>query len=141
MLGSVSIITPHRAQRSILQNLLKGDFAGEINTIDTVERLQGGECDTIIVSGTQSDMSAISDNAEFILDIHRTNVIFSRAKERLIVVCSENLLNSVPPDIDEYMSSWLWKHLRSVCDQDMVTIRGYDHRVRIKVPSEFWVSK
>ena len=77
-------------------------------------------------------MSAISDNAEFILDIHRTNVIFSRAKERLIVVCSENLLNSVPPDIDEYMSSWLWKHLRSVCDQDMVTIRGYDHRVRTR---------
>jgi len=37
--------------------------------IDTVERLQGGECETIIVSGTQSDTKAIGESAEFILNL------------------------------------------------------------------------
>jgi len=136
--GSVSIITPHRAQRAVLRTTLKGGLGKQIKMIDTVERLQGGECETIIVSGTQSDASAIAGNAEFILELNRTNVIFSRAKERLIVVCSRNLLDSVPADLEDYRSSWLWKHLRSICDTTAAVVSGYEYDVRIMVPGKYW---
>ncbi|HEY3420641.1 MAG TPA: AAA domain-containing protein [Methanomassiliicoccales archaeon] len=136
--GSISIITPHRAQKGALKSLLMEDHGDQIKMIDTVERLQGGECETIIVSGTQSDMNAIGDSAEFILNLNRTNVIFSRAKERLIVVCSRNLLDSVPADIDDYRSSWLWKRLRSTCDTEMLKVEGYEHEVSVRVPGRFW---
>lgn len=135
--GSISIITPHRAQRGLLKGALS-DLAYHIRLIDTVERLQGGECETIIVSATQSDASAISGNAEFILDLNRTNVIFSRAQARLVVVCSRNLLDSMPADFDDYASSMLWKHLRSVCDRPMLQLQGYEHEVEVRVPSRFW---
>jgi len=136
--GTVSVITPHRAQRELLKNMLYPDFTYHLKLIDTVERLQGGECETIIVSGTQSDVSAISDNAEFILDLNRTNVIFSRAQERLIVVCSRSLLDSMPADLEDYERSWLWKHLRAVCDTTVLEVPGYEHRVEVRVPGRFW---
>ncbi len=139
--NTVSVITPHRAQRGLLKNVLNPEFAYHIKLIDTVERLQGGECETIIVSGTQSDVGTISGNAEFILDLNRTNVIFSRAQERLIVVCSRSLLDSMPADIDDYESSWLWKHLRSVCDTTALEVPGYPYRVEVRVPGEFWYGK
>jgi len=135
--GTISIITPHRAQRGLLKEGLS-DLEYHIRLIDTVERLQGGECQTIIVSGTQSDAMAISSNAEFILDLNRTNVIFSRAQERLVVVCSKNLLDSMPSDFDDYSSSVLWKHLRAVCDRTMLHLDGYEHVVEVRVPGRFW---
>lgn len=135
---TVSVITPHRAQRGLLKNLLNPEFGYHIKLIDTVERLQGGECETIIVSGTQSDTGTISENAEFILDLNRTNVIFSRAQERLIIVCSRGLLDSMPADIEDYRSAWLWKHLRSVCDTTVLDVPGYRHRVEVRVPGRFW---
>lgn len=138
---TVSVITPHRAQRGLLKNVLNPEFGHHIKLIDTVERLQGGECETIIVSGTQSDIGAINDNAEFILDLNRTNVIFSRAQERLIVVCSRSLLDSMPADIDDYRSAWLWKHLRAVCDTTVLEVPGYPYRVEVRVPGEFWNEK
>jgi hypothetical protein len=136
--SSVSIITPHRAQKGALKSLLTEKYGEQIKMIDTVERLQGGECETVIVSGTQSDTDAIGKSAEFILNLNRTNVIFSRAKERLIVVCSKNLLDSVPSDIEDYRSSWLWKRLRSTCDLEMLKVEGYAHEVSVRVPGRFW---
>jgi hypothetical protein len=136
--ASISIITPHRAQRGALKTILTEEYGQQIKMIDTVERLQGGECDTIIVSGTQSDMNAIGESAEFILNLNRTNVIFSRAKERLIVVCSRNLLDSVPADIEDYQSSWLWKRLRSMCDTEVLQLKSYGHGLSVRVPGMFW---
>ena len=81
---------------------------------------------------------AISSNAEFILDLNRTNVIFSRAQERLVVVCSKNLLDSMPSDFDDYSSSVLWKRLRAVCDRTMLHLDGYEHVVEVRVPGRFW---
>jgi hypothetical protein len=116
---SVAIITPHRAQRSLLQSRLANDDA--VSVIDTVERLQGGERPTVIVSATASDPSAISMRAEFILSLNRSNVAFSRAKQRLIVVCSESLLNYIPSEIEHYEAAMLWKSLRVTCSQVIAT--------------------
>ncbi len=105
--------------------------------IDTVERLQGGECDTIIVSG-RSDMNAIGESAEFILNLNRTNVIFSRAKERLIVVCLEEPAGQRAGGHRDYQSSWLWKRLRSMCDTEVLQLESNGHSVSVRVPGMFW---
>lgn len=115
---SVAIVTPYRAQRSLLQNRFDTG-EGPINMIDTVERLQGGERPTIIVSAVASDPFAISSNAEFILNLNRSNVAFSRSQERLIVICSEELINFIPADMESYDSAMLWKALRSLCSRQI----------------------
>jgi hypothetical protein len=133
--SSVAVVTPHRAQRTLLTTRLEG-YRDIVDVIDTVERLQGGERPTVIVSATASDPSAISKNVEFILDLNRSNVAFSRAQERLIVVCSESLLDHIPADLEHYESAMLWKSLRAICDQQisMETVNG--HHVKILTCSE-----
>jgi superfamily I DNA and/or RNA helicase len=114
---SIAIVTPHRGQRGMLRRRLEPYMSplGPVHVIDTVERLQGGQRQTIIVSATESDPSAISTNAEFILDLRRSNVAFSRARMRLIVVCSEFLLDYIPAEFENYESTLLWKSLRTLC--------------------------
>lgn len=112
--NSIAIITPYRSQKSLLADLIGDNEA--IHIIDTVERIQGGEKPIVIVSATASDPSAISGNVEFILNLNRTNVAFSRSEERLIVVCSEELINFIPSDLGYYQSSILWKSLRDLCN-------------------------
>ena len=110
---SVVVMTPHRAQRSLLTQQL--GTREEILRIDTVEKMQGGECPVVIVSATASDTAAITKNAAFILDLNRANVAFSRAQERLIVVCAKSLLDNVPADLENYESAMLWKAIRELC--------------------------
>lgn len=83
--ASTTIVTPHKAQRTLLNKHLK-EFSDTIDLIETVEKLQGDERENIIVSATASDPSAIGNYAEFILNLNRSNVAFSRPKKRLIVV-------------------------------------------------------
>jgi superfamily I DNA and/or RNA helicase len=90
-----------------------------VGVIDTVERLQGGERPTIIVSGTASDPAAIASNARFLLDLNRSNVAFSRAQERLVVVCSRSLLDALPAELEDYHAALLWKSLRSLCTRQV----------------------
>ena len=83
--------------------------------VETVERLQGGERPVVIVSGTASEPNAIAKSAEFLLDLNRSNVAFSRCQERLIVVCSRSLLDHIPADLENYQAALLWKSLRARC--------------------------
>jgi hypothetical protein len=135
--GSIAVITPHRAQRSLLRSRL-AEFYGEdlpVDVIDTVERLQGDERPTVIVSATASDASAIDRNVEFILNLNRANVAFSRTEQRLIVVCSETLLDHMPVELEHYDSALLWKSLRGLCVRE-VAVAGVDgYGVRILTPS------
>ena len=126
--GSVGIVVPHRAQRALLKTLLGSDPA--VDVIDTVERFQGGERPTIIVSATASDPAAINARAEFILGLNRANVAFSRAQHRLIVVCSERLIAHLPPSAEHYAEAMLWKSLRAVCSEFVGQAKVGGHVVR-----------
>lgn len=130
---SVAVITPHRAQRTALKRALEGE-RDAISTIDTVERLQGGQKATIIISATASDPTAISANVEFILDLNRSNVAFSRVQERLIVVCSESLLDHIAPELEQYESAMLWKSLRALCDTEIISEQIQGSNVRVFTP-------
>jgi len=131
---SIAIVTPHRAQRSLLTTRL-GQYYGRatdsIGIIDTVERLQGDERPSVILSATESDPSYISSNTGFILDLNRSNVAFSRSKDRLVVVCSEALINHIPADYEQYEATMLWKALRNVCSTLVATVNVHGTAVRL----------
>ncbi|MGI4790984.1 MAG: DEAD/DEAH box helicase [Janthinobacterium lividum] len=127
--GSVGVVVPHRAQRALLKTTLEGNSA--VDVIDTVERLQGGERPTIIVSATASDPAAINARAEFILGLNRANVAFSRAQQRLIVVCSERLISHLPPSAEHYAEAMLWKSLRAACSEIVGETQLGGHAVRV----------
>ncbi|MBD2367375.1 AAA family ATPase [Leptolyngbya sp. FACHB-402] len=133
--NSVAIVTPHRAQKALLNSGLT-NYRNIVDVVDTVERLQGGERPTVIVSATASDPSAISKNVEFILDLNRSNVAFSRAQERLIVVCSSSLLDHIPADLEHYESAMLWKSLREICSQEVACETVNGHTVQIFTPPD-----
>lgn len=135
---SIAVVTPHRGQRGLLRRRLVSfldQSGGPIDIIDTVERLQGGQRETVIVSATESDPSAICSNTEFILDLRRSNVAFSRARKRLIVVCSESLLNFIPAEYEDYESTLLWKALRDLCSRELMStnleVNGSDHNIKV----------
>jgi superfamily I DNA and/or RNA helicase len=130
---SVAIITPHRAQKALLRSSLQA-YAETVTIIDTVERLQGGERPTIIVSGTESDPHAIGAAASFILNLNRANVAFSRTQQRLIVVCAETLLDHVPTELEDYESALLWKSLRNLCRRSILATTVATYRVRALAP-------
>jgi hypothetical protein len=131
--ASIGLVTPHKAQRSLLTTRLRR-FTGPVDVIDTVEKLQGDERPTIIVSGTVSDPAAISRNVEFILNLTRANVAFSRTKDRLVVVCAASLLDHMPVEVEHYESAMLWKSLRSLCTQEVGRTQIDGHEAVILTP-------
>lgn len=134
--GSVAIITPHRAQRSLLATRLASltSADGPVGVIDTVERLQGGERPTVIVSGTVSDPTAVAENAGFVLNLNRANVAFSRVQDRLVVVCARALLDHIPAEVEHYESAALWKALRELCTEFVAETEVSGHRVKLYRP-------
>ncbi len=132
--GNIGIVTPHRAQRTLLKTELADYYENAVDVIDTVEKFQGGERPNIIVSATASDPSAISKNVEFILNLNRSNVAFSRVQERLIVVCSKTLLDYIPAEFEHYEETMLWKSLRSQCSELIFTETVNEHKVEVFTP-------
>ncbi|MBP0019410.1 MAG: AAA family ATPase [Cyanobacteria bacterium SBLK] len=132
--SSTAILTPHRAQRSLLKTKLANYYGNVVDVIDTVEKVQGGERDNVIVSATASNPSAIGKNVEFILSLNRSNVAFSRVKKRLIVVCSQTLLDYIPTEFENYEEAILWKALRSECSQLLFDEKVSGHKVRVFTP-------
>lgn len=128
--GDIAIVTPHRAQRE----MLRAATVDAVDVVDTVERLQGGERSAIIVSATASDPSAIAAATDFILDLNRSNVAFSRVKDRLIVVCASTLLDHIPADIEQYDETILWKLLRARCSELVATVEVGGATARIMRP-------
>jgi len=132
--GSTAILTPHRAQRSLLKAELEKFYGNAVDVIDTVEKVQGGERDNVIVSATASNPSAIGKNVEFILSLNRSNVAFSRVKQRLIVVCSKTLVDYIPTELESYEEAILWKALRSECSQLIFTENINKYIVEVFTP-------
>ena len=84
-----------------------------------------------------SDPNAIAETAEFILNLNRANVAFTRSKRRLIVVCARDLLDFVPTAYKVYQDAILWKLLRNLCTHliDTMTVDGVTVRVYTPQPS------
>lgn len=103
---TAGVVTPHNAQRGVLSSDLPDD-----TEVDTVERFQGGQRDMIMVSATASDPDFLDAESDFILNPNRLNVAMSRMKKKLVVIASREVFNMVPPDVEKYNRSLLWKGL------------------------------
>lgn len=116
---SVGIVTPHRAQRARVIDRLAGVFvtpeadpatsAWIAGAVDTVERFQGQERDIIIASYAVGDPDTVAEEAEFLHDLNRFNVLATRAKAKLIVIASRELVSHISGDLQVIRSSELLK--------------------------------
>ena len=99
----VGVVTPHRAQRAMVVRKLRESFPNtdpELieNAVDTVERFQGSERHTIIISFGVGDPDVIAGEERFLMQLERTNVAISRAMAKCIVLLSEDVVAHIPAD-------------------------------------------
>lgn len=104
----LGVVVPHRAQKA----LLAARLPHLADSIDTVERFQGGERDLVIVSATVSDHEYADAESDFLLEPRRLTVAVSRPKRKLVVVASRAVFDLIPQDLDAYERGSLWKRLR-----------------------------
>lgn len=86
----VGVVVPHRVQRTAVQAALRSRGLGAFAVdVDTADSFQGQERDVIVVSpGMQR---AVGSSREFLLSLERLNVMFSRPRERLILLVHADL--------------------------------------------------
>lgn len=101
--SGIGIVTPHKAQKSLVVRKLlelfpKANPKAVFESVDTVERFQGGERDTIIVSFGVGDTDIIEGEEEFLLQLERTNVAVSRARAKCMVLMPKSLAYHLPTD-------------------------------------------
>jgi len=101
---SIGIVTPHRAQRKLILDALGEFFPDEAaligEAVDTVEKFQGGERHTILVSFGVGDPDIIAGEEAFLMQLERINVAISRAmaKCKCVVIMPTTLAGHVPED-------------------------------------------
>lgn len=104
---TIGVITPFRAQIANIRNYLDEKYRDV--TIDTVERFQGSERDIIILSFAVKSITQLSSiqsiNDEGI--DRKLNVAITRAKEQLIIIGSEEILekNMIFNNLIEFVKS------------------------------------
>jgi len=91
---NIDVITPYRAQRDYIKELLKDDEV-EVNTVDS---FQGREKEVIVFTITSTrDMS-------FVEDENRLNVAFTRARRKLIVIGNAISINKEHKLLSDFLS-------------------------------------
>lgn len=104
----ICVLAPFRAQVAEV-----GRRCGKNCQVDTVERLQGQSVDMAILSLTSSDPDYLAQIAAFYFLDNRWNVAFSRAKTKVIVVGSSEVLAAVPGSV---LGALAREHLRKVLE-------------------------
>jgi AAA domain len=99
----IGVVTPHRAQRALVIRELRNAFPNDPvdlieAAVDTVEKFQGGERHTIIVTFGVGDADVIMGEESFLMQLERTNVAISRAMAKSIVIMPMTLAGHVPQD-------------------------------------------
>ena len=123
---AVGVVTPHRAQQGLIVTRLQSAFnaTGQVaeairDAVDTVERFQGQQRDIIIASYTLGDPDQIAEEDEFLMSLNRFNVIASRARAKLIVLISQDILNHLAHEIEVLWESKLLKmYGESFCNNE-----------------------
>lgn len=124
--SGIGVVTPHTAQKSLIRGGLQATFPGQdplciAGSVDTVERFQGQERWVILGSYAVGDPDTISQEAEFLQNLNRFNVLATRAKAKVIVMVSDELLSHIATDIEVIRTSRLLKSFADTyCDQRVV---------------------
>lgn len=99
----VGVVTPHRAQRAAVVRRLKEVFPQDCpdyidSAVDTVEKFQGSERHTIIITFGVGDTDIIEGEEAFLMQLERINVATSRAMAKCLVIMPKTLAGHVPKD-------------------------------------------
>ncbi|MCA9627463.1 MAG: AAA family ATPase, partial [Myxococcales bacterium] len=111
----VGVVTPHRAQQALVVSSLQRTFGLAVppsrirESVDTVERFQGQQRDVMIATFALGDPDAISDEDEFLLSLNRFNVMASRARAKLIILVSRQVVDHLSSDPEVLRGSALLK--------------------------------
>jgi hypothetical protein len=130
---AVGVVTPHRAQQGLIVSRLQqafnasGALADAIRSaVDTVERFQGQQRDIIIASYALGDPDQIAEEEEFLMSLNRFNVMASRARAKLIVLVSREVVDHLASEIDVLRESRLLKvFVEAFCDQSQQLTLNY----------------
>ncbi len=141
----VGVVTPHRAQQALVISGLQRLFGPAVPTsvlresVDTVERFQGQQRDVMIATFALGDPDAISDEDEFLLSLNRFNVMASRARAKLIVLVSRQVVDHLSADPDVLRGSALLKtFVETFCSNTRSMTLGYNTGAGPRaVPGEF----
>lgn len=95
-------------------------------SVDTVERFQGQQRDIIIASYTLGDPDQIAEEEEFLMSLNRFNVIASRARAKLVVLVSQEVIGHLAHDIVVLRESRLLKlYAEGFCNNSRPMSLGY----------------
>ncbi len=110
----IGVVSPHNAQgRFIILKIFQAmtdpamtkTFLANAELMDllkssiySVEKFQGSDREFIVATFGLSDKDQLRAEDEFIYNLNRFNVLTSRAKSKIIVICSQELLDYIPDD-------------------------------------------
>lgn len=109
--SNLAIISPFRNQIEEM----KRQFSKYNFNIDTVHKFQGREKDIVIMSTVKNKLTKVKPENDFINQPNLLNVIISRAKDRLYVVASKELLNN-----NKSLYSDLFRYVQYYCESDAI---------------------
>ncbi|CAH1760618.1 8372_t:CDS:10, partial [Entrophospora sp. SA101] len=91
---SLIVVTPHHRQRHAIQSRLSTYLQDPdiILQVNTVEKMQGQESDIVIACFGFLDVNEISKETDFLFDCNRWNVAISRAKCKVVVITTDEML-------------------------------------------------
>lgn len=108
------IVSPHHAQIRAIREELAGRRGWEAEPfVETVEKMQGQQCEAVIVSYGVSDHETALREAEFIYSRNRLNVSVTRARAKCIVFLPRPLLE---PSFDLLQNERAAEGLRHMLD-------------------------
>lgn len=119
-------MTPHRAQRALVVRELRSIFPSDPpnlidSAVDTVEKFQGGQRHTIVVTFGVGDADVIMGEEAFLMQLERTNVAISRAMAKCLVVMPMTLAGHVPQDKKAIETAHAIKdYVDEFCNQELV---------------------
>lgn len=127
----VGVVTPHRAQEGLIISRLCQVFPQVSATlirdaVDTVERFQGQERDVIIASFSLGDPDVIFQEDEFLLSLNRFNVLASRARAKLVVFITQDVVDHLSGELEVLRESRLLKtYAQSFCGNPIPLMLGH----------------
>ncbi len=139
----IGIVTPHRAQQALVTTRLQQVFPDHDpalirRAVDTVERFQGQQRDIILATFALGDPDAIGSEEEFLLSLNRFNVMASRARAKLIVLISRQIVDHLASDIAVIRQSSLLKsYVETFCSRaQSITLPYLRNGTIVTVPGE-----
>ena len=89
-----------------------------MSSVDTVEKYQGQQREIMICSYILGDRDIIKEEEEFIYNSNRLNVVVSRARFKIIILASQELLLNIGDDIEIVEEQKSFQKLITYCDKE-----------------------